>query len=342
MARLDPPIADVAREFVLLRLTRMRGVDLDLFDFDYDLTWMGFFLSADEQVYGRYGGRDPDSPDSRVSLALLRYALQAALERHRRGQGGQPPVRRRPPRTVDDYPATRRLPERACIHCHQVYDLRRESLQAAGRWRLDEVWVYPLPENVGLTLEVDRGDRVARVAANSPATRAGVQKGDRLTTVNGLPVASFADVQYALHRAPARGTVPLTWRHGGQEKGGELALAEGWRQTDISWRWSLRGLDPSPGVQGEDLSPGEKKALGLDPRRLAFRPDTFGNPVARQAGIRPTDVVLGVDGKELRMTARQFGAYVRLRYTVGARVTYNLLRDGRRVDVPLVLPKRIP
>src|SRR5438477_8301428 len=137
----------------------MRGVDLDLFDFDYDLTWMGFFLGADGQVYGRYGGRDPDSPDSRVSLAGLRYALQAALERHRRGPGGQRPVRRRPPRTVDDYPASRRLSERACVHCHQVYDLRRESLQAEGRWRLDEVWVYPLPENVGLTLEVDRGDR---------------------------------------------------------------------------------------------------------------------------------------------------------------------------------------
>ena len=64
--------------------------------------------------------------------------------------------------------------------------------------------------------------------------------------------------------------------------------------------------------------------------------------LARQAGIRPTDVVLGIDGKELEMTARQFGAYVRLRYTVGARVTYNFLRDGRRVDVPLVLARRIP
>ncbi len=183
----------------------MRGVDLDLFDFDYDLTWMGFFLNADGTIYGRYGGRDAESADSRMSLAGLRNAMTAALERHHRGGIAQSEPMPRPSRAVEQYPAARRLPERACIHCHQVYDLRRESRQAAGKWRLDEVWVYPMPENVGLTLDVDRGDSVARVAVDSPASRLGIRAGDRLRTVNRQPVASFADVQYALHRAPARG-----------------------------------------------------------------------------------------------------------------------------------------
>src|SRR5262245_24227834 len=119
----------------------MRGVDLHLFDFDYDLTWMGFFLNADGAIYGRYGGRDAESADSRVSLAALSYAMKAALARHRRGEGERPRLRTEPTRTVEQYPAARRLPGRACIHCHQVYDLRRESLQEAGKWRLDEVWV---------------------------------------------------------------------------------------------------------------------------------------------------------------------------------------------------------
>ena len=61
----------------------MRGVNLDLFDFDYDLTWMGFFLDGDGRVLGRYGGRDADGPDSRLSLAGLKYAMERALERHR-------------------------------------------------------------------------------------------------------------------------------------------------------------------------------------------------------------------------------------------------------------------
>jgi hypothetical protein len=321
-------------------MTRMRGVDLDLFDFDYDLTWMAFFLNADGVVYGRYGGRDAESADGRVSLAGLRFAMEAALARHRRGGEGRPSPPAKAPRTVEQLPAARRLPERACVHCHQVYDLRRESLQSAGRWRLDELWVYPLPENVGITLEVDRGDVVAKVAADSAADRAGIRAGDNLLSVGGRPVASFADVQYALHRAPPRGKLAMSWRHEGRPSAGELTLEEGWRKTDISWRWSLRGLDPWPWVHGDDLSAAEKKALGLEDKRLAFRQGPFVPEPAEQAGIRQNDIIIGIDGKALEMTARQFGAYVRLNYRVGDVITYKVQRKDRRLDISLRLTAR--
>jgi hypothetical protein len=326
----------VAEKFVLLRLTRMRGVDLDLFDFDYDLTWMAFFISADEHVYGRYGGRDADSPDGRVSLAGLRYAMSAALEVHRQTKP-EPAREKTSPRTAEQYPAGKRLFEKSCIHCHQVYDFRRDALQASGKWSLDELWVYPLPENVGLTLEIDRGNRVAKVAADSPAARAGLKSGDQLMRANSIAIASFADLQYALQRAPAKGTIDITWRRGEAEKSATLGLAVGWRRTDISWRWSLRGLDPTPWVQGDDLTEAEKKELRLSPKRLAFRQGPFVAAPARQAGIRSGDVIIGVDGKELEMSARQFGAYVRTRYKVGDTITLNLLRDGKALDVPLKL-----
>jgi hypothetical protein len=325
---------------VLVRLTRMRQVDLDLFDFDYDLTWMGFFLAPDGRVLGRYGGRDPESPDSRVSLAGLRHAMHRALARHRAGQPADSPVRNGRSRTVEDFSAASRLSRTACVHCHQVYDLRRESLEAAGKWRLDEVWVYPMPENVGMTLAVDDGDRLARVKAGSAADKAGLRQGDRLLSVNGHPVASFADVQYALHRAPARGKLGVTWARGTTALKGQLVLPEGWRRTDVSWRWSLRGLNPSPWVGGDDLTVAEKKALGLAPTRLAFRQSGFVSEPARQAGIRPGDVVVGIDGKPLHLTARQFAAHVRLAYKVGDRVTYNLLRDGKPLDATLTLRRR--
>src|SRR5262245_14757947 len=132
VARLHNPLRAVAQDFVLVRLTRMRGVDLDLFDFDYDLTWMAFFLDPDGRVLGRYGGRDASSSESKVSLAGLKYALDRALARYNRFGGETPPNPRdgpatRPgangkaPRTVEDFAAVKRLPDRACIHCHQVY-----------------------------------------------------------------------------------------------------------------------------------------------------------------------------------------------------------------------------
>jgi membrane-associated protease RseP (regulator of RpoE activity) len=326
---------------VLLRLTRMRGVDLDVFDFDYDLTWMAFFLGGDGRVLGRYGGRDAASAEGRVSLAGLRHALAAALEAHRRG-GAPPPRPTKAPRTAEQFPAASRLPRTACVRCHEVYDLRRRSLQMSGRWALDELWVYPPPENVGLTLEVDRGDYVARVAPRSAAARLGLTKGDRLLALDGRPVASYGDVQYALHKAPPQGKVEVRWRHGDEERTGQLALAAGWRKSDVSWRWSLRGVEPSPWVQGDDLDADEKKELGLAPKRLAFRQGPFVSAPARQAGVRQNDVIVGIDGKELEMTERQFALYVRLNYKVGDRVTYNVLRRGRRLDVPLRLAPRAP
>jgi hypothetical protein len=319
----------------------MRDVNLALFDFDYDLTWMAFFLGPQGRVYGRYGGRDAASADGRVSLAGLRYAMDAALAARAadrsasdRGHGAAARL------TVADFPASRRLPANACVHCHQVYDLRRESLQAGGNWSLDEVWVYPPPENVGLTLEVDRGDQVARVAPGSPAGRAGLREGDRLTAVGRLPVASIADVQYALHRARTTRALDVAFRRDDHALTATLDLPEGWRKSDVSWRWSLRGLDPVPPLRGDDLTAAEKAALGLGPARLAFRQGPFVSPAAEQAGVRQNDVVIGVGGKELEMTARQFGALVRLGYKVGDRLTFNLLRAGRRLDVTVTLTGR--
>src|SRR5262249_39732705 len=164
---------------------------------------------------------------------------QAALDAHRArlAEGLLAPreAPARAPRTVEQLPTIGRLGPSACVHCHQVYDLRREHLQAQGKWTRDLLWVYPQPENVGLTLEVDRGKRVARVAASSPAERLGLKVGDDLTAVNGVATASIADVQYGLHRGPAEGEVVVAWRRGDQERRGRLPLAAGWRQTDLSW-----------------------------------------------------------------------------------------------------------
>jgi S1-C subfamily serine protease len=243
-------------------------------------------------------------------------------------------------RTVEEYSAARRLSSNACIHCHQVYEVQREALQAKGEWQRDKLWVYPLPENVGLTLELHAGDCVRAVATDSVAARAGLQEGDRLVTLNGVPVASLGDVQYALHRAPAVGTVAVRWSRGGTIQAGALQLPTGWRETDISWRWSLRGLEPSPWVHGTDLTPKEKHLFGLGERQLAFSEGNFLSTPARQAGIQQNDIIVGVDDKHLELTARQFQAYVRLNYKIGDRVTYNIIRDGKRLNVPLTLIAR--
>src|SRR5262249_25043350 len=130
------------------------------------------------------------------------------------------------------------------------------------------------------------------------------------------------------------------YERGGRRRVAELTLETGWRKTDVSWRWSLRGVGPAPGVRGADLSVREKRKLGLPPARLAFEQGPFVSEAARQAGRRQGDVVVGVEGKMLSLSGRQFLAHVRMNYKVGGQVTYNLLRDGKRVDVVMTLRER--
>jgi hypothetical protein len=320
----------------------MRGVNLNIFDFDYDLVWAGFFMNADERIYGRFGGRDASSPDRYLTSAGLKYAMQKALAAHIARSPEMQTKPAKPPRTVDQYPAAKRLKEDACIHCHQAYDFQRDDLRAASQWQQDHVWVYPLPENLGFTLDAEQGNRVTAVVADSPSGHGGLRAGDTLRSLNGLPVASFADVQHALHRAPAKGRIAVSWQRDGRTEMGGLALAEGWRKTDLSWRASTRRLGPTPCVHGEDLAAAEKRALGLPENRLAFRQGNFVAKTAQQAGIRQNDIILGVDDRILEMSARQFGVYVRLNYRVGDQVTYNVLREGARLRLPLKLPNPDP
>lgn len=323
----------------MLRITNMRGVNLNVFDFDYDLTWAGFFMNGHEKIYGRYGGRTASSPDAYSTLGGLKHALRAALDAHRAEPKETSNRESLPIRTVEEYPAAKRFEPKACIHCHQVYDFRREALKAAGKWELDAVWVYPMPENLGLTLDRERGDRVQSIKESSRAARAGLRSGDVLKHVNGQRVASFADVQYALHRAEENGKLRFVVQRGEKEISADVSLSPGWRVTDIGWRASMWGLEPSPYVHGRDLSPREKKELGLPEKGMAFRQGDYVPGPAKRAGIKQDDIIFGVDDMKLELTMLQFNVYVRLNYKVGDRITFNVLRDGKRHDIPMTLTR---
>jgi S1-C subfamily serine protease len=285
-------------------------------------------------VYGRYGGRDARSDDGRLSLAGLRYAMDKALARHQ--AAAEKPAPREKPVHVEDYKAAKAW-RNGCIHCHQVNEFRRADAKAAGTWSRDDLWVYPLPENVGITLEVDRGDVVKAVAAGSAAARGGLQAGDALAKLNGYPVASFADAQYALHKAPKSGTIPVEWKRGTEPLSGTLQVADGWRKTNITWRASLLDILPSLPISGEDLTPAEKTALGLPEKRAAFRQDKFVHSTLKAVGLKAGDVIVGLNGKGIDGTMDDFLGYVRREHLVGETVTLDVRRDGKPIEVRMTL-----
>jgi predicted metalloprotease with PDZ domain len=298
---------------------------------------MVFFLNAEGKVYARYGGRDAENPDRRQSLDGLAYTMKSVLQMHGREEKEKEfaPKSQDAPRYIRDVPAARR--RGGCLHCHQVKETLNADLQRKGEWSRDNVWRYPLPENVGMELEVDRGNVVKAVTEKSPAAAAGLKADDVVRRLNGVPVHSFGDAQYALDIAPKTGSIEIVWQRGEQVLREKLTLAEGWRKGDITWRPSMQRLIPAVRLYGIDLKPEEKKALGLSARQLAFRQAESVTAQAKAAGVRPEDIILGVDDKTLEMDVDEFARYVERSYLIGDKVTINLLRDGKRMNLTMTL-----
>jgi hypothetical protein len=334
-------IKDLADKFIRVRLTRIDTLDLNLFTFDFDLTFMVFFLDDQEQVYARYGGRDVRGPDELQSLDGLRYTMDSVLRMHEGKERTYAPREKGPARTIRQEAMSSGRRMRGCYHCHQVKEVLDANLRRAGKWDREQVWRYPLPDNLGLMVERQRGNVAQRIVPDSPAGRTGLKPGDTLRQLADVPIHSLADASFALDRAPRKGKIALTWERAGTIYTGAIDLPEAWRKSDISWRPSMRRMVPRLPLFGTDLTEAEKKALGLAAKQLAFRQRSEVSPRAAEAGICAGDVVLGIDGKDFAdMGAAEFRDHVRRGYLVGDAIKIDVLREGKRVSVPMTLAGR--
>lgn len=313
-------------------MTRIEGLDLSLFDFDLDLTMMMFFLNAEDKVYARYGGRDGRNADNRQSLEGLRYTMNSVLEVHQaENKAFAPPAASEP--TI----ARRGGGRQGCLHCHQVKERAYTALENAGTWDRSFIYRYPLPDNLGLFLEAHRGNVVKSVKPGSPADKAGLQPGDVVRQLNGVPIHSFGDAQYALDRGRTASTLPITWTRADKSTLAKLELPTGWQKTDLHWRRSVQRWVPSLHLDGTDLTVDEKKTLGLAPQQLAYRLRLDLHPHVKKAGIREDDIIVGYNGQTLETNVNGFYELVCNQYLVGDDVVIDVLREGKRVRVPMKL-----
>ncbi len=297
---------------------------------------MVFFLDADERIYARYGGRDSKDADNRQSLEGLRHVMASVLRTHAEEPGRIIPK----PAGKAVFSSELGGGGRGCMHCHQVQEAINRNLANRLEWDPETPWRYPLPENVGIRLQVDRGNLVEKVIPGSAAARAGIEPGDLLRQAGANPVHSFADMQQALEEAPREGSLRVVYRRVGKDSEVTLELPPRWKKTDISWRTSLRNLVPTLPLSGKNLTTEDRKAFGLTEKALAFRQRDNIAQSASGAGFKPGDIVLGAEGREVELDAYGFQDWVRREYLVGDTIRVRILRDGKQMVLPLVLGRR--
>ena len=355
----DPVVQDLLGQFVCVRIVHANGMDLSLFQYDYDQSWAAFFLNADMTIYGRYGTRSHQTEsDDDVSLEGFAKALAAAIELHRAYPNNKASlVGKRGPesetRVPEEFPSLRGKYKskldyegqvvQSCIHCHQVGEALRQVHRSSGKPIPDRIlFPYPNPKALGLVMDPKELATLKDVLAGSPAARDGFHSGDQIITLAGQPILSIADLQWVLHNAGEAGSLTAEIVRDGRKMPMQLTLEKGWRRRDhISWRatsWELRRMTTG-GLVLEDLSASERRAGGLTDAELALRVKYVGqygaHAAGKEAGFKQGDIIVSVDGSNGRMTESVLMAQLVNTKRVGERVPITVLREGERLEMSL-------
>ena len=341
-------------KFVCVRLVQGNSLDLELFQFDYDMSFAVFFLTAEKKILGRYGTRSakPKEADRDISLEGLREAMELALrlndsaaqERFATGlaaKRGAVPKRSTP----QEYPSLKKFkPEldyqgklaQSCIHCHQIADAQRLEFRGLGKPIPDKLlFPWPNPNLTGMHFRKDRAATISRVEPGSPAAAAGLRAGEQISFFGGQPILSVADVQWVLHGAGDEDSIQIRVKRAGAWVDLELELRPGWRRrSDISWRtssWELRRMG-SGGMLLERDPDANRGKLALRAKHVG----QYGeHAVAKRAGVIKGDLLIEFDGRSDDWTESQLFAYAMQHRKPGELVPIKIKRGGKVLEMKI-------
>ena len=335
----ESPRGKLLSQYVCARITRMDNIDVGLFDRDWNNTLYYFVMNADEQIYMRYGGRDARSADSYLNLNSLELALAKGLELHNQYQRGELKKGDRPtPLFPHEIPllVERTISRNACVECHLIGDYLNVHREQDGKLdKLTHMYRSPDIRTLGIELDVPKGLVLKEV--RGPAAVAGMQPGDRITSINGTPVWTFGDLQYYYDKVTRNAErIQIVVDRAGTSIDLAIALPERWWWTDLTFRqWTI---EPRVYFDSVALTDQEKRDQGLVERggfaSRVKRVDMFAE-MTKSHELRVGDIVFGVDGVQKDEVANTAELFIKLRKTAGETLTLDVIRAGKRMQMKL-------
>jgi len=151
-----------------------------------------------------------------------------------------------------------------------------------------------------LDMPAPRGALVADVWPGGPAQRAGIVQGDIILSINGQPTNDEGAVTYQFGALRTGQTAPVVVLRDGRERTVSVR-ADAPAATPAPEERQIQGANPLTGATVANLSPAIADRLGVDPfggRGIVVTAVVGG--AAQRVGLRPGDIVRGINGREIR------------------------------------------
>ena len=189
-------------------------------------------------------------------------------------------------------------------------------------------------------MEKPHGALISKVLDDSPAAKAGLKVGDVIVAFNNVTVGTSAELPPLVGTAPIGGKTPVEVMREGKRKTLSVTIGE------LPEEGAVAGLgspaDPGQasnsklGISVRNLSPAEREETDLGDKGVLVEKVDEG--AGLDAGLRPGDVILQVNSKEVKTVEELAAAVDALK--AGARVPILVQRQGTPFIAILVTPCR--
>jgi serine protease Do len=137
---------------------------------------------------------------------------------------------------------------------------------------------------------------VADVMPDTPAEKAGVERGDIIVEFNGRKIEEMSDLPRVVASIPPNTEVPMKLLRKGQEKAVQVKVAEMKEERVAAGSGTLEeGL----GMTVQELTPEIARNLGVSESKGVIVTNVEDGTPADEAGIRRGDVILEVSQKKV-------------------------------------------
>jgi len=183
----------------------------------------------------------------------------------------------------------------------------------------------------------EKGALVGNVDPNGPGAKAGLQRGDVVTELNGKPVVGPNDLRLKVGAMGPGTTVHLKVLRNGQPRDVVLTLGESPSAKNAENQPGAAQSSPMRGVQVEDLTSDIRQQLGLgDNVRGVVVSAVPGDSAAADAGLQRGDVIEQIN----RQPVNSVSDYQRLIGQTGNQAVVLLVNRGGNTTFIVVQPEQ--